>query len=70
MQVTLVKISQAGNNVLADLKFDGSLVHAGHLMMNPVEFENFATMLEGGAGLAYQGRDGQTRTVEFVRSEA
>lgn len=46
MKIVLKKVSQAGNNCLADLYFDEVKVNvAGHLMMSVSEFETFSQML-------------------------
>ena len=46
MKIRLRKVSQAGNNCLADLYFDDVKVNvAGHLMMSVGEFDTFGNML-------------------------
>lgn len=53
MKIRLEKISQVGNNCLADLYFDDVKINTGgHLMMSPGEFEQFEKGLLGGAALA------------------
>jgi hypothetical protein len=53
MKIEIKKVSQAGNNVYADMYFDGIRVTPHGIHCSPAELERFITGLQGGMVLAH-----------------